>query len=137
MPIRVLLVDDHSALRRAVREVLAAEADIQVVAEAGDGGAAVRRAGELTPDVAVTDLRLPDMSGVEVVGGITRDSPATRVLVMSAYSDSYTAGSAARAGAAGFVPKDALFEELAGAVRAAAAGQVYQSPSLGRAGAGH
>lgn len=106
--------------------------DIEVVAEAGDGRNAVRLAAESTPDVAVVDLRLPDMSGVDTAREINRQCPGTRVLVMSAYADSWTAGSASAAGAAGFVPKDALFEELADAVRIVAAGQGYQSPSLGR-----
>ena len=130
MPIRVLLVDDHLMLRAGVRELLGEEAGIEVVAEAGDGQTAVRLAAELAPDVAVMDLRLPDMSGIEAAAQIRGRSPNTQVIMMSAYADSSTAASVTAAGALGFVPKDEAFEELANAVRMVAAGRVYQSPSL-------
>ena len=123
-------------LRAGVRELLADEAGVEVVAEAGDGRTAVRLAAELTPDVAVMDLRLPDMSGIEAAGQIRGRSPNTKIIVMSAYADSSTASSATAGGASGFVPKDAAFEELGNAVRIVAAGGIYQSPSLSHADAG-
>ena len=133
MGIRLLLIDDHAILRRGIREMLTCE-DIDVVGEAADGGTGVRLAAQLQPDVVVADLRLPDMSGADALAQIRRKSPATRGILMSAYSDRWTTSLATEIGASGFVPKEAIFEELGDAVRTVAAGQGYQSPSLSRPG---
>ena len=123
-------------MRAGVRQFLDSEKGIEVVGEAGDGETAIRLAADLQPDVAVIDLRLPDMSGADALAQIRRKSPATRGILMSAYSDRWTASLATEIGALGFVPKEAIFEELGDAVRTVAAGQGYQNPSVPRPNGG-
>ena len=132
MGIRVLLVDDHALLRAGIREILTADGDFLIVGEAADGRTAAALAGEVAPDVIVIDHRLPDMSGSEALSHIRRHAPAARAVITSAYADEHTASSALAAGAAAFVPKDHVIEELPDAVRAAAAGGTYDSPGLRR-----
>src|SRR5688572_13966005 len=130
---RILLADDHEAVRAALRAVLEAEAGFDVVAEAADGLAAVRLVTELSPDVVVMDLRMPGLGGVEATRQAVAAAPAVRVVVISAYADGHTARQALAAGAAGYVLKDHAFEELAAAVRAVAGGATYLSPRVAAA----
>jgi DNA-binding NarL/FixJ family response regulator len=126
---RVILVDDHPVFRNGLRALLEASG-IDVVGEAATGADAVELAAQLTPDVVLMDLGLPDMSGVEAVGQIVAARPATRVLVISLYQDDGSVETALRAGARGYVVKDAPAEEVVAAVHAVASGSAIIGGSL-------
>lgn len=130
--IRVLLADDHTIVRQGVRLCLEAMGDIEVVAEAEDGQVAVQLATELRPDVAVVDLTMPRLNGVEAIRQIKRDIPSTEVVVLSVHDSEAYVVQALRAGAAGYVLKRNAATELADAIRAAHQGQAYLHPSIAR-----
>jgi two-component system response regulator NreC len=130
--IRVLLADDHTIVRQGVRMVLEAMGDLSVVAEAEDGQQAVELAVQLRPDVAVVDLTMPRLAGVEAIRQIRRDSPGTEVVVLSVHDSEAYVVQALRAGAAGYVLKRNAATELAAAIRAAHDGQAYLHPSIAR-----
>jgi two-component system response regulator NreC len=130
--IRVLLADDHTIVREGVRLCLEAMGDIEVVAEAEDGQAAVQLAHQLRPDVAVVDLTMPRLSGVEAIRQIKRDHPEIEVVVLSVHDSEPYVVQALRAGAAGYVLKRNAATELAAAIRAAHDGQAYLHPSIAR-----
>jgi two-component system, NarL family, response regulator DevR len=121
--IRVFLVDDHEVVRRGVRNILEAEAGIDVVGEAGTMASALARVAALRPDVAVLDVRLPDGDGVSVCREIRSTLPDTACLVLTSYGDDQALLGAIMAGAAGYVQKQAPAPELVSAIRAVAAGQ--------------
>jgi DNA-binding NarL/FixJ family response regulator len=130
--IRVLLADDHTIVRQGVRLCLEAMGDISVVAEAEDGQEAVLLANQLHPDVAVVDLTMPRLNGVEAIRQIKRDLPSTEVVVLSVHDSEAYVVQALRAGAAGYVLKRNAATELAAAIRAAHDGQAYLHPSIAR-----
>ena len=130
--IRVLLADDHTIVREGVRLCLEAMGDIEVVAEAEDGQIAVQLAIQLRPDVAVVDLTMPRLNGVEAIRQIRRDLPDTEVVVLSVHDSEPYVVQALRAGAAGYVLKRNAATELAAAIRAAHDGQAYLHPSIAR-----
>jgi DNA-binding NarL/FixJ family response regulator len=130
--IRVLLADDHTIVREGVRLCLEAMGDIEVVAEAEDGQVAVQLANQLRPDVAVVDLTMPRLNGVEAIRQIKRDLPSTEVVVLSVHDSEAYVVQALRAGAAGYVLKRNAATELAAAIRAARDGQAYLHPSIAR-----
>jgi DNA-binding NarL/FixJ family response regulator len=130
--IRVLLADDHTIVRQGVRLCLEAMGDIEVVAEAEDGLVAVQLANQLRPDVAVVDLTMPRLNGVEAIRQIRRDLPNTEVVVLSVHDSEPYVVQALRAGAAGYVLKRNAATELAAAIRAAHDGQAYLHPSIAR-----
>jgi DNA-binding NarL/FixJ family response regulator len=130
--IRVLLADDHTIVREGVRLCLEAMGDIEVVAEAEDGQVAVQLTVQLKPDVAVVDLTMPRLNGVEAIRQIKRDVPSTEVVVLSVHDSEAYVVQALRAGAAGYVLKRNAATELAAAIRAAHDGQAYLHPSIAR-----
>jgi two-component system, NarL family, response regulator DevR len=121
--IRVFLVDDHEVVRRGVRNILDAEADIEVVGEAGTMVSALARVAALRPNVAVLDVRLPDGDGVSVCREIRSTLPETACLMLTSYGDDQALLGAIMAGAAGYVQKQAPAPELVSAIRAVAAGR--------------
>jgi DNA-binding NarL/FixJ family response regulator len=121
--IRVFLLDDHEVVRRGLRELLTAQADIDVVGEAGTMASAMGRMAAVRPDVAVLDVRLPDGDGVSVCREIRSSLPDTACLMLTGYGDDQALLGAIMAGAAGYVMKQASASELVGAVRTVAAGQ--------------
>jgi DNA-binding NarL/FixJ family response regulator len=125
----VMVVDDHLLFREGVRDLLTKHG-IAVVAEAGDAAAAVAAAAETKPRIALMDLRLPDVSGVEAAERIRRVSPKTRVLVLTMSTGERDVSEALRAGACGYLLKDCSEEEIAAAVRAAASGHSPFSPPI-------
>ncbi|APZ34384.1 response regulator transcription factor [Microbacterium aurum] len=131
-PIRVLLVDDQELIRVGFRLVLDAEADIDVVGEAGDGEAAVDAVRRTRPDVVLMDVRMPRTDGIAATARIVAEMPTTRVLVLTTFDlDEYAFG-ALDAGASGFLLKDARRDELTAAVRAIHRGDAVLSPRVTR-----
>lgn len=121
MTIRILLVEDQLPAREAVRDLLSQAGGFEVVAEASNGREAVRLSADLRPDVVVMDLSLPGWNGIETTRRLLARRPDVGVVCLSMYSDRCIQEEMARAGAAAFVLKEMAFEELAGAVRRAAA----------------
>lgn len=130
MSIAVLLVDDHKMVRDGLRALLRAEADLKVIGEAEDGRTAVRMVEELTPDVVVMDLAMPDLNGIDATRQIVTRQPKTKVVVLSANLDRQRASAVLNAGALALVPKESAFDELAEAIRAAMANRIYLSPQM-------
>jgi DNA-binding NarL/FixJ family response regulator len=132
MPIRVLLADDEALLRAGIRLVLAQAGDIEVVAEAGDGAAAVDLATRHRIDVALIDIRMPGMDGLAAVERIAVVAPSVRVLMLTTFGEDEYVNRALVAGAAGFMLKDTGPEDLIRAVRVAARGEAVLSPLITR-----
>ena len=131
--ISVLLVDDHSLVRRGFRRMLEDEADLTVVGEAGDGAEAVRLAQELKPDVIVMDCAMPGTSGLIATRQILATSPKQAILMLSMHSEETLVRQALDAGAKGYVLKNAVDLELPSAIRKVAAGEVVLDPQVSRA----
>lgn len=128
--ITVLLVDDHSLVRRGFRRMLEDEADMSVLGEAGDGETAVRLARELAPKVIVMDCALPKMNGLDATRVILEQSPATAVLMLSMHSEATWVRQAIDAGAKGYILKNAMNLELSSAIRRVAAGETFFDPQV-------
>jgi len=128
--ISVLLVDDHSLVRRGFRRMLEDESDMDVVGEAGDGEESVKLAKELHPQVVVMDCALPGMNGLEATRQIIEECPDTAVLMLSMHSESTWVRQAIDAGAKGYVLKNALDLELGPAIRKIAAGETVFDPKV-------
>lgn len=128
--ITVLLVDDHSLVRRGFRRMLEDESDMQVVGEAGDGEESVQLAKELHPQVVVMDCALPGMNGLEATRQIMEDLPNTAVLMLSMHTESTWVRQAIEAGAKGYILKNALDLELGAAIRRVAAGETVFDPKV-------
>ncbi|MEU9287846.1 response regulator transcription factor [Streptomyces sp. NPDC048275] len=128
----VLIVDDQALQRMGFSMLLEAQPDMTVVGEATNGSEAVRMAAELRPDVVLMDVRMPGMDGIEATRRIVESGGRSRVLVLTTFDLDEYAYDALRAGASGFLLKDALPEELIAGVRAVAAGDAVISPSLTR-----
>jgi DNA-binding NarL/FixJ family response regulator len=128
--ITVLLVDDHSLVRRGFRRMLEDEPDMVVVGEAGDGEEAVKLARELHPQVVVMDCALPKMNGLEATRQILEDLPETAVLMLSMHSENTWVRQATEAGAKGYILKNAMNLELGPAVRRVAAGETIFDPQV-------
>jgi DNA-binding NarL/FixJ family response regulator len=127
--LRVVIVDDHPVYRQGLAKLLV-EVGIDVVAQAGKGEDAVRIVAETAPDVAVVDLNMPGMSGVELTRRLTARNPATRVLIVSVSAQEADVTEAILAGASGYVLKDGPVEEVAAGIQAAAAGESLISPRV-------
>ncbi|MEV6011710.1 response regulator transcription factor [Streptomyces sp. NPDC051976] len=130
--IRVLLVDDEPLLRMAFTMVLDAQADMQPVGEAGDGAEAVRLTRALRPDVVLMDVRMPGTDGIEATARIIESCPESRVLILTTFDLDEYAFAGLKAGASGFLLKNALPEELLAAIRAVAAGDAVVAPRITR-----
>lgn len=129
-PIRLLIADDHPIVRDGLRAAFAAEPDIEVVGEAGDGAQAVRLAVRLAVDVVLMDLRMPEMDGVRAIRKLAEEAPRIRVLVLTTYGSDTDVLPAIEAGATGYLLKDAPTAELLRAVRASHRGETVLAPSV-------
>ena len=130
MKIRVLLADDHTLVRRGFGMIITSQADMEVVGEAHNGREAVELAGKLQPDVVVMDVSMPELNGIEGTRRIGDCSPRTRVLALSMHRDAMYVREILRAGAKGYLVKDADDDALLDAVRAVARGDGYLSPAV-------
>ena len=131
-PIRILLADDHTIVRQGLRKVLDESDAWEVVAEAGDGREAVRQAEALKPDVAIVDITMPLLNGIEATRQILKRSPATRVLVLTMHSDEAYVNQILQAGATGYLLKDSADVDLMKAVDAVSRGRSFFSPQIAR-----
>lgn len=130
--IKILLADDHRAFREGLSRLLGEEDELEIVAVAGDGEEAVRLAAELLPDVAIVDVAMPGLSGIEAIKHVRAKSPNTAVIVLSAYDyESYVVPSM-EAGASAYLLKTVGIREIAGAVRAVHDGQTVLGPTASR-----
>lgn len=130
--IRVLLVDDQSMLRRGFRMFLNAEADLEVVGEAGDGATAVSMAAALRPDVVLMDIRMPVMDGIRATSHIVTARPQSRVLLLTTFDLDEYVFAGLKAGASGFLLKDAPTADLLAAIRTIADGEAIIAPTVTR-----
>jgi two-component system, NarL family, response regulator NreC len=129
-PIRLVLADDHRAVRRSMRLLLESELDVHVIAEAEDVVTAVRHVTTHKPHVLLLDLRMPNGSSVEVIRRVRHEAPATEIVIATMDDSPQFARQAIDAGAIGFVIKDSADTELAAAIRCAARGEEYISPRV-------
>ena len=130
--LKVLIADDHAVVREGTRRILEQEQDIEVVAEAGDGEDTVRLATRFKPDVAIVDIAMPKLDGIEATKQIKALCPSTSVLILTAYDDDQFIFSLLEAGAAGYLLKSIRGRELIDAVRAVHAGESVLHPSIAR-----
>jgi DNA-binding NarL/FixJ family response regulator len=129
----VLIADDQALVRVGLRKILESEPELTVAGEAGDGEDAVGRARELRPDVVLMDIRMPALDGIEATRRIVAARPATRVLILTTFGLDTYVYDALRAGASGFMLKDAPPEEIVAAVRIVASGDALLAPAVTRA----
>ena len=130
--IRILIADDHVVVREGTRQILEMEPDLKVVAEAGDGEEAVRLVGDSMPDVAIIDIAMPKVDGIEATKQIKALYPTVAVLILSAYDDDQFIFNLLEAGAAGYLLKTASGEELSRAIRAVYKGEPVLDPTIAR-----
>lgn len=130
--IRLLLADDHAVIRAGLRLVLERQADFEVLGEAADGRQAVTMAADLHPDVAVLDLAMPNLNGIEATRQITTNLPGVQIVVLSMHSDEEYVLRALKAGARAYVLKEAGEADLISAVRAVHSGKSFFSPAVSR-----
>ncbi len=133
--IRIVLADNHHAIRRGMKSLLEMEQDFKIVGEASSGIEAIRLAEETCTDVLVVDLNIPVMDGVEVIREVKRHSPPTQVIVLSMYDCYAYACNALDAGALGYLVKESIGQELVDAIHAAMLGRCYLSAPLNEQGA--
>jgi DNA-binding NarL/FixJ family response regulator len=124
------LADDHKITRQGLRSLLEQQPDMEVVGEAEEGRTAVRLAKELSPDVIIMDVSMPDLNGIEATRQIVNRSPTTKVVALSMHSDTLFVSEMLKSGASGYMLKDCAFEELERAIRTVVAGRTYLSPSI-------
>lgn len=130
--IRILLVDDHAVVREGLRGLLEQQPDLSIVGEAEDGARALQHLSIDAPDVVVLDMKMPGPTAVETIAAIKRVRPGTQVLVFTSYAEDSQVRDALTAGAAGYLLKDALAEDLVRAVREVAAGRAWLHPQAQR-----
>lgn len=130
---RILLADDHGVVRQGFRRILETQPDLEIVGEASNGNQAIERAAELSPDVVVMDVAMPELNGIEATRRITERSPHCKVLALSMHKDSVYVREILKAGARGYLLKDSIDADLLAAVRAVASGEGYLSPAVANA----
>lgn len=128
--LRIFLVDDHQIMREGLRLVLARQDDLTVVGEAADGAAALPLIEATAPDIAIVDIEMPGLNGIELAGRLALNQPDTHVLILSGHADAAVVREALRAGVAGFLLKAGATDDLVRAIRAIAAGEVFFCPQV-------
>jgi two-component system response regulator NreC len=130
--IRVVIADDHTILREGLRKLLSEEGDIEVVGEAADGHDAIRKTEELKPDVVILDLAMPGLNGIAAAKKLRGAAPSAKILILTVHQEEEYVYETLRAGASGYVLKDAAAPDLISAIRKASKGEVYLSPEVSR-----
>jgi len=127
---RIFIVEDHTLLRAGLRALLSQDPDLEIVGEADNGRDAIRAIGTLAPDLVLMDLSMPGMNGIEAMMDIKRRNPDTRVLVLTVHKTDEYIHESLRAGADGYILKDATHDELRVAIRSVLNGKTYLSPDI-------
>ena len=130
MNIKILLADDHKIMRDGLRTLIEKENGMEVVAEAEDGRSAVKQARKIVPDIVIMDITMPDLNGIDATRAIIEDASGVKIIALSMHSDRRFVSGMLEAGASGYLLKDSAFEELATAIRAVVANQIYLSPKI-------
>lgn len=130
MSIRVILADDHAIVRHGLSKLIQQEKDMEVIAQARDGHSTVELTRELSPDMVIMDIGMPDLNGIEATRQIVRDFPKVKVIGLSMHSGQKFVSEMLRAGASGYLLKDCALEELTTAIKTVAAGKIYLSPGI-------
>ena len=130
MSIRIILADDHTIVRHGLNRLLQQEENMEVIAQAADGHSTVELTRELSPDMVIMDIGMPDLNGIDATQQITRDFPQVKVIGLSMHSGKKFVVEMLNAGASGYLLKDCALEELTTAIKTVAAGQIYLSPSI-------
>src|SRR5271165_6313845 len=129
-PIRVLSVDDHPLIRQGIAGLLAVQADMQLIGEAGNGREAIQQFRQHHPDITLMDLQMPEMSGLDAISAIRGEVPDARIIVLTTYAGDVQALRAMQAGARAYMLKDSLDRELMGTIRAVHSGKKFISPEI-------
>lgn len=130
MSIRIILADDHKIIREGIEALLGKQQDFEVIATAGDGRTAVSLARELSPDVVVMDVNMPDLNGIEATRQIISENSKVRVIALSMYSDHQFVDAMLKAGASGYMLKDCASEELVSTIHAVVKNEICLSPRI-------
>ncbi len=130
MSIRIILADDHAILRHGLSKLIQQQSNMEVIAQAGDGHSIVDLTRELSPDVVVMDIGMPDLNGIDATMQIKRDFPKVNVIGLSMHSGKKFISEMLKAGALGYLLKDCAFEELISAINTVMEGKTYLSPSI-------
>ena len=130
MMIKIVLADDHQIVRHGVRSLLEAEHDMKVLGEADTGREVLRMARELSPQVIIMDISMPDLNGIEATRQILAENPGIKIIALSMHSDSLFILNMLKAGASGYLLKDCALEELVKAIRTVVANKTYLSPGV-------
>ena len=129
---RVLLADDHALVRAGIRALLTGLPDVESIIEAGDGQEALALLRELRPDVALVDIAMPGLNGLELAARVTREAPGTRLVILSMHGTPGHVAQALRAGVCGYLLKDSAADELPVLLRAVMRGETYLSPTISK-----
>lgn len=132
MSIRILIADDHALLRQGIKNVLELEQDFAIIAEAGDGDEAVKKVNELVPDIALLDINMPRLNGLEVTKRIKASQPSVKVIILTIHDDESYVVEVVKAGAAGYLLKDVEPGMLVKAIRTVYDGESFIYPTLAR-----
>jgi two-component system response regulator NreC len=130
MNIKILVADDHKIVRDGLRTLIEKENGMEVIAEAEDGRSAVKQAKKLLPDIVIMDITMPDLNGIDATRAIFEEASGVKVIALSMHSDRRFVSGMLEAGASAYLLKDSAFEELATAIRAVVANQIYLSPKI-------
>ena len=130
MSTRIILADDHAIVRHGLSRLLEQEVNMEVVAETKDGHSTIELVRELSPDMVIMDIGMPDLNGIDATRQITRDFPQVKVIGLSMHSGKKFVIEMLKAGASGYLLKDCAFEELATAIKTVTDGKIYLSPAI-------
>jgi two-component system response regulator NreC len=130
MGIRIILADDHAIVRHGLNKLIQQQKDMEVIAQAADGHSTVELTRELSPDMVIMDIGMPDLNGIDATGQIIREFPQVKVIGLSMHSGKKFVIEMLKAGASGYLLKDCALEELTTAIKTVASGKIYLSPSI-------